>query len=104
MDLMDDIFFGFSYDKTEGYDREKARQRALKTVLPLIMERELTERQRVCLKYKYISGKSQEEIAYELHLSQPTVSRHINAGKEIVNNTLRYCYFSISSALDSYSG
>ena len=66
------------------------------------MENELTERQSVCLRYKYISGKSQQEIAKTLKLSQPTVSRHISAAKDIVNNNLKYCYAALSAALNEY--
>ncbi len=104
MDFIDELYNGFSYEKTEGYDREKARQRALKKVLPYIMKNELTERQRICLQYKYAAKMSQGEIAERLHLSQPTVSRHINTAKDIVNGELKYCYFAVSSALDSYGG
>ncbi len=101
-DIIDNLYRGKDYDVAEGFDREKARQKALRKVLPVIMENELTQRQRVCLKYMYISGKSQGEIAHILGLSQPTVSRHINTAKNIVNSELKYCYYAISSALESY--
>ena len=102
MDIIEEIYNGYSYENTDGYDREKARIYALKKVLPHIVENELTERQRICLKYKYSLKKSQSEIAKLLKLSQPTVSRHISTAKDIVNNELKYCYFAVSSALDSY--
>lgn len=104
MDFIDELYNGYSYEKTDGYDREKARRSALKKVLPYIMKNELTERQRVCLLYRYSGKMSQGEIAELLNLSQPTVSRHINTAKDIVNGELRYCYFAVSSALDSYAG
>ena len=103
MDYIDEIYNGCCYDNTEGYDRGRARLYALKKVLPHIMDNELTERQRVCLKFKYVHNKKQDEIAELLKLSQPTVSRHINTAKDIVNNELKYCYYAVSSALDSYS-
>ena len=104
MDIIDYIYKNKTYKNTLGFDRERARLTALKKVLPLIIENELTERQKICLKYMYISGKSQSEIASELKLSQPTVSRHINTAKNIVNSELKYCYFAVSTALESYDG
>lgn len=91
-----------SYDGVEGFDRERAVRKAISLILPLILENELTERQSVCFKYRYLSGKNQQEIASILKLSQPTVSRHISAAKDIVNNKLKYCYAALSAALDEY--
>ena len=102
VDFIEDIYCESFLDNTNGFDRERAKRFALKKVLPLIIDRELTERQRVCLNYKYVSNKSQQEIAQLLKLSQPTVSRHINAAKEIVNNKLQYCVYSLLAALESY--
>lgn len=103
---MIDFIDTFYYDKTsacnEGYDKERARQKAFSLVLPLIMENELTQRQSICLRYKYINNKSQSEIAEILKLSQPTVSRHIRTAKNIVNNNLKYCYMALSKGLDEY--
>ena len=102
MDFIEDYYYETESYNSSGFDRERAQKKAFSAVLPLIMKNELTERQSVCLKYKYISGKSQQEIADLLHLSQPTVSRHINAAKDIVNNKLKYCYAAVSTALTEY--
>lgn len=51
---------------------------------------------------KYINGKTQKEIANLMKLSQPTVSRHINAAKEILNNSLKYCYIALEKGIDEY--
>jgi RNA polymerase sigma factor (sigma-70 family) len=103
---MIDFIDGYYYDKTknigDGYDKERAKKKAFSVLLPLIMQNELTERQNICLKYKYINNKSQTEIAEILKLSQPTVSRHIATAKEIVNNKLKYCYLALSKGLDEY--
>ena len=37
-----------------------------------------------------------------LHLSQPTVSRHIAGAKEIVNNKLKYCHIAVASGLNEF--
>ena len=101
MDFIENYYYSGDYDSI-GFDRERACRKAVSAVLPLIMKNELTERQYICLKYKYVSGKDQKEIAKLLSVSQPTVSRHINAAKDIVNNELKYCYAAVSTALTEY--
>lgn len=101
MDFIDGYFYGDS-SMASSYDREKAKQKAFSVILPLIMSNELTEKQSICLRYKYLQGKSQAEIAQILNLSQPTVSRHISTGKDIVNNSLKYCYLALNKAIDEY--
>lgn len=95
-------FYCTDYSKLDGYDREKAKQKAFQAVVPLIMNNELTQKQSVCLRYKYINNKNQAEIAEILQLSQPTVSRHISTAKEIMNNSLQYCYIALTKAIDEY--
>ena len=95
-------FFNNNYYAIDGYDREKAKQKALQAVVPLIMDNELSPKQNICLRYKYINNKNQTEIAQILKLSQPPVSRHIAAAKDIMNNSLKYCYIALSTAIDEY--
>ncbi len=86
----------------ENYEIEAATQKAFSSVLPLIINNELTQKQSICLRYRYINKKSQAEIAQMLHLSQPTVSRHIAGAKEIVNNKLKYCHIAVASGLNEF--
>lgn len=86
--------------QNEDNDTMLAKQKALSVIVPLILENELTQRQYACLRYKYVFGKSQAEIADMLKLSQPTVSRHITAAKDIVNNNLKYCYLAMSKSIE----
>lgn len=79
-------------------DTQAVNKAALKTVLPLIMKYELTDRQKSCLKMKYVNELTQEEIAERLQLSQPTVSRHLVAAKSIVSNRLSYCLTVLNKA------
>lgn len=95
-------FFNDDYSAMDGFDREKAKQKALEAVVPLIIDNELSQKQSICLRYKYINNKNQTEIAKILKLSQPTVSRHISAAKDIMNNSLKYCYIALSTAIDEY--
>lgn len=101
MDFVDGYYYNSEliYD---GEDRLQAQRKAFSTIIPLIINNELSERQSICFRYKYISGKSQSEIAEILHLSQPTVSRHISSAKDIINSSLKYCAVALKSGLDEY--
>lgn len=101
IDFLDEIY----YDKTvgsDGYEKERATHKALAEIVPIIMENELTQKQSICLRYKYLNNKSQAEIAQILKLSQPTVSRHINTAKGIVNSNLKYCYLALSNGINEF--
>lgn len=102
MDFIDNYYFSQGIEYSDGYDVERARQKAFSAVLPLIFENELTQRQTLCLNYAYIQKKTQKEIAQILKLSQPTVSRHINTAKKIVNNELKYCYLAVMKGIEEY--
>ena len=83
-------------------DEQKILSKALSRVLPKIIENELTPRQSICLRLFYVHGKTQTEIARELKLSQPTVSRHINTARAIVNKILGYCLYSVKKANEQW--
>lgn len=99
---MTDLIENYYADKNVSNDSEIDTQvickAAIKTVLPIILENELTERQRECLKMKYVQNLNQIEIAHRLHVSQPTVCRHITLAKDIVNNRLAYCLAALKKA------
>ena len=42
-----------------GFDEQRITSRAISRVLPIIIENELTPRQKACLKMFYVNGKSQ---------------------------------------------
>ena len=69
-------------------DTQTITRRALLTVLPMVLEQELSPRRRTCLRAFYVDGKSQTEIARRLGLSQATVSYHIHASKGGANRLL----------------
>lgn len=79
--------------------KSKVINKTLNNLLPIIIDNELTEKQSLCIRYKYIYHKTQQEISELLKLSQPTVSRHITTGKAVLNKRLQYCYIAISNAL-----
>ena len=76
--------------KQQWYDyNHDARHRAEMTtihqeIIPVIrriIRIELTERQREVLTLSFFHGHTQEQIANELNISQPTVSQHLNGKK-----------------------
>lgn len=75
---------------------------ALLAVLPMVLEQELSPRQRTCLRAFYVDGKSQTEIARRLGLSQATVSYHIHAAKAAANRLLHYCQIAVAKANDCW--
>ena len=79
-------------------DYKAVSRRAIKEVLPIIIENDLTPRQRECIELKYYQGKTQSEIAQQLLLTQPTVSHHIKTAQEIIKNRLYYCDEALKSA------
>lgn len=85
-----------------GFDEQRILVNAVSKVLPLIIKNELTPRQSLCLRLFYVHRKSQAEIARELKLSQPTVSRHISAARDITNKYLSYCFYSVSKANEQW--
>ena len=93
----------FAYqDDWETPDTQTITRRALLTVLPMVLEQELSPRQRTCLRAFYVDGKSQTEIARRLGLSQATVSYHIHAAKAAANRLLHYCQIAVAKANDCW--
>lgn len=86
----------------DGFDERKVLKNSITKVLPLILKNELTDRQSLCLRLFYVYGKSQTEIAKELKLSQPTVSRHIKTAKDITNKCLTYCIYAVKQANEQW--
>ena len=89
-------------DLDVGIDEQRVIIKSMTGVLRLLMERELSERQHECLHLFYVEGLSQAEIAKRLHLSQPTVCRHIHNAKNTINKTLGYCYYAVKQANEQW--
>lgn len=98
IDLIDNYYVNQNVFDYSDIDTQKVSKNAVESVLPLILKNELTERQRICLKMKYVQNLSQMEISEKLHFSQPTVSRHIASAKDVVNNRLSYCLIVLNRA------
>lgn len=102
IDFAEKYYYNMLSQMGDSNDMAIAKNKAFSVVIPIIIENELTERQSICFKYRYIDNKTQKEIADLLKLSQPTVSRHINTAKEIVNSKLKYCYIALTKGFNEY--
>lgn len=102
IDFVEEYMSDKSMNDEDGFDEQRILIKAISKVLPIIIKNELTDRQSLCLRMFYIHGKNQIEIARELKLSQPTVSRHIATAKDIVNNCLSYCFYSVKQANEQW--
>ena len=99
MNLVDTFYYSQSFNQNDSEALDLAKRKALSTVIPRIIENELTDKQSVCFRFKYINNMTQTEIAKKLGISQPTVSRHINSARDILNDELKYCYAATEMAL-----
>lgn len=97
-DLIEKYYKNANLIECGDIDSQEITKNAIASVLPLILKNDLTERQRLCLRMKYVQGLSQTEISRRLHLSQPTVCRHIALAKDVVNNRLSYCLVVLNRA------
>lgn len=76
------------YDDPKNYNN--IIWEACKKELPNIMACELTAQQRACVQGILFDGLNQVQVAEKLGISQPTASRHIKRGMEILLNRLNY--------------
>lgn len=68
------------FETEEDREHRYAQQDFFAAVLPIVEEwvrQRLTKRQQQIIRLYFFEGKTQEEIAAELNLTQSTVSRHI---------------------------
>lgn len=96
--FIEELYAAPDYNDGGTVNYKSISRRAIKEVLPIIIKQDLTERQRRCVEMMYYEGKTQSEIARELLLSQPTVSRHIKTAQRIIRNRLFYCDAALESA------
>ncbi|MGN0521144.1 MAG: RNA polymerase sigma factor [Eubacterium sp.] len=102
IDFVDSYMRDINRFEDNPADEQKILLKSISSVLPKILEYELTDKQRLCIKLFYVQGKSQTEIARQLKLSQPTVSRHISSAKAILNKFIGYCFYSVKKANEQW--
>lgn len=74
----------------------------MKNMIPIILEKELTDRQRECIELAYFKNMSQRQVAKKLWLTQPTVKKHIDNGCERMRNILKYCFYAVEKTETFY--
>ena len=89
IDFIDGYYTTRDPKTSDGYDRERAQQTAVGAVLDLIMKNELTQRQNMCLRYKYINHKTQSEIADILKVNPSTIRTQLMRAREKLRSKLQ---------------
>lgn len=84
--------FGDRFDfNRQGLDDGGEHRRMLRT-LRRAMEGELTERQRECVRLRYVEGKSVNEVARELGITAGTASRHLKKARNRLGRVIGYSF------------
>lgn len=85
-----------------GYDEQVIMRNSLFAVVPKIAKNELTQMQRICFEMFYFEKKNQKQIAAVLHISQPSVCRHLKSAKTIIEKIGGYCILSIKNTNEQW--
>lgn len=72
-----------------GSDNRPQRER-MKKILIRAIRHELTERQRDCITMYYLEGMKMKDIAAMMHLSNSTVTRHIQSATRKLQKVASY--------------
>lgn len=104
MNTFFDEFMG-SYNPFDsiGCDEQAIMRNSLYAVVPKIAKNELTQMQRICFEMFYFEKKSQKQIASILHISQPSVSRHLKNAQIIIEKIGNYCIMSIKKTNEQWA-
>lgn len=102
IDFVEEYMSDSSCTHSDDIDEMSVLKYAVLKVMPIIMKNELTDKQSLCMRLFYVHGKNQTQIARELKLSQPTVSRHIKTAKDITNKCLSYCIYAVKQANEQW--
>lgn len=62
----------------------------IKYLIPLVIEQELSGDQKRCMKLHYFEQQNQTEIARQLGITQPTVSRKLKNARKKIGKYLNY--------------
>lgn len=73
-------------------DEEDGERRRLLLALRRAVEGELTERQKDCVRLRYLEGKSLKQTADELGVTPPTVSKHLKKARSRLGRVIGYSF------------
>ena len=96
MTIYDSIVGEYLTNSTQHtFLKSKVEQHKLiEKMLPVLTRDILTDKQRIVFNLYAVEHKSQAEIAKQLELSQPTISRHLNHAIDNLNHYLYYILIS----------
>lgn len=77
-------------DFTEETRDNRAEREHLLRLLPTMITEELTQRQQDCVRLYYFEGMKMHQIAAELGVQTPAVSRQLKRARNRLQNVLRY--------------
>lgn len=90
-DLSLDLF-GDRLNVSSGTDDGDAEYRRILCALRRAMDGELTERQRECVRLRYVERKSVSEIASQLGVTPPTASKHLKKARSRLGKVIGYSF------------
>ena len=102
IDFVECYYYNTPFTPEETISGNQAVRMAFEKLILRIVGTKLTPKQKVVFLKKYEQGKRQIEIAKELNLTQPTISRIILSAKENVNEYLSFCYYAIMISHSQY--
>lgn len=79
-----------AFSMYQGGATNRPQRERMKKIISRAVNRELTERQRMCLILYYLKGMKMKEIAKALTLSSSTVSRHIKTAEKKLRRIAAY--------------
>ncbi len=90
-DLSLDLF-GDRLNVSRGADGEDAEYRRMLHALHRAVDGELTERQKECIRLRYVERKSVSEIALLLGVTPPTASKHLKKARIRLGKVIGYSF------------
>jgi RNA polymerase sigma factor (sigma-70 family) len=73
-------------------EEEDGERRQMLRALRRAMEGELTERQRECVRLRYLEGKSVNEVAAQLGVTAGTASKHLKKARGRLGTVMGYSF------------
>lgn len=87
LDLFGDRLNVPNRTEDSGAEREKMLR-----ILRKVMEGELTERQKDCVRLRYFEAKSVTEVAEALGITPPTASKHLKKARTRLGKVMGYSF------------
>ena len=90
-DLSLDLF-GDRLNVNQEQDETDAQYRQMLRALRRAVEGELTDRQRECVRLRYVERKSVSEVAAQLGVTPPTASKHLKKARSRLGKVIGYSF------------